>query len=157
MTKEKKEQLSNRLVLNFGILLAAGLVLLYVNTALRSGGNAMRWAYVFLLVVAIISVVLGLFLLIWGKLKKPSVKNYSAVCLGTLIGSAAIYITNFGWIPNYDKVTAVICVYIAMAGYFVVMAIITAVQLHKPTVKSEAETAAKQKKLAGKKKKKKKK
>lgn len=157
MTKENKERLSNRLVLNFGILLAAGLVLLYVNTALRSGGNAMNWAYLFLLITGILSIVLGLFLLIWGKLKKPAVKNYSAVCLGTLIGSAAIYITKFGFIPGYDKVKAVICVYIAMAIYFVVMAVITAVLLHKPTIKSEAELVARQKKLAAQKKKKKKK
>lgn len=155
MTKEKKEQLSNRLVLNFGILLAAGLVLLYINSALRSGGKAMNIAYWFLLIVGIISILLGIFLFVWGKLKKPSVKNYSAVCLGTLIGCAALYISKLGWIPGYDKVTAVISVYIAMAVYFIVMAIITAVQLHKPTVKSEAEKAAHAKKMAGKKKKRK--
>ncbi|MBE7048645.1 MAG: hypothetical protein E7393_04670 [Ruminococcaceae bacterium] len=152
MTKEQKEKLSNRLVLNFGILLVAALVLLYVNSALHSGGR--ESAYWFILAVGIISVPLGVFLFIWGKLKKSAVKNYSAVCLGTLIACAVLYISKWGLFTLHSG-RAVIAVYAAMAIYFIIMAIITAIQLHKPTVKSEAEKAAYAKKMAGKKKKRK--
>ncbi len=139
MTKEKREQLSNRLVLNFGILLAAGLILLYLNTALRSGINASSAAFTVILIVGIISVVLGIFFFVYGKTKKPAVTNYSAICLGTFIGSALLYLAKLNWIPGYTKVRAVIVVYIAMAVYFIVLSIITSIQLRKPLIKSDAE------------------
>ena len=139
MTREKKEQLSNRLVLNFGILLAAGLVLLYVNTALRNGGSARSLAYLIVLITGIVSAVGTVFLFVWGKLKKPAVKNYSAVFLGMLIGCVAIYVSKFPWFIGwgYNNVKAVICVYLAMAFYFIVLAIITGIQMRKPLIKDE--------------------
>lgn len=136
MTKEKKEQLSNRLVLNFGILLTAGLILLYVNSALRSGGKTANIAYLVILIAGIVSLALGVFLFVFGKLKKTAVKNYSAVCLGTLIGCAMLYLSRFNWIPGYTKVRAVIAVYLAMALYFIILAIVISVQMRKPLVKS---------------------
>ncbi len=139
MTKEKREQLSNRLVLNFGILLTASLVLLYLNSALRSGIKASNAAFAVILIVGIISLVLGVFLFVYGKTKKPAVTNYSAICLGTLIGSALLYLVKLNWIPAYTNAKAVITVYIAMAVYFIVLTIITATQLKKPLVKSDAE------------------
>ena len=39
ITREQKEKISNRLVLNFGILLAGALVLLYVYNFYASGWN----------------------------------------------------------------------------------------------------------------------
>ncbi|MBR5236222.1 MAG: hypothetical protein IKW06_02460 [Clostridia bacterium] len=156
MTKEQKEKLSNRLVLNFGILLAAGLVLLYVNSALRGGFRAAGITYTIMLIVAVLCVLLGIFLFVWGKKKKPAVKNYSAVCLGVFIGCAMIYFSGLNLVPAYTKTVAVISVYIAMAVYFIVLSIITSIQLRKPTIKSEAELLARAKQMAGKKKKKRK-
>ncbi len=137
MTKEKKEKLSNRLVLNFGILLAAALVLLYVNTALRNGGSARSIAYQVVLIIGLVGAAMAIFLFVWGKLKKPAVKNYSAVGLGVFIGSAMIYLAKLNLIPKYNNVKAVIAVYIAMAAYFVVIATVTAIQLRKPVIKPE--------------------
>ncbi len=138
MTKERKEQLSNRLVLNFGILLLAGLVLLYVNTALRNGGTARNLAYLFILIVGIVGAALAVFLFIWGKKKNPKALNYSAVGLGLFVGCAMLYISKLNVIPSYNNVLAVKVTYIAMAVYFVVMAIITSIQLRKPLVKDES-------------------
>ena len=153
MTKEQKEKLSNRLVLNFGILLAAGLVLLYVNSALRNGLRAAQVTCNTLFVVGIISALLGIFLFVWGKVKKTAAKNYSAICLGVFIACAMIYFSGLNLIPSYTKTVAVLSVYIAMAVYFIVLSIITSIQLRKPTIKSEAELAARAKQMAGKKKK----
>ncbi len=139
MTREKKEQLSNRLVLNFSILLGAGLVLLYVNSGLRSGGNVAKNVYGAILGVGIISIIVGIFLLVWGKLRKPAVVNYSFICLGTLIGSAVLYLSKYSLIPGYNNIKAVILVYLAMVVYFVVLAIITSIQMAKPIIKSDAE------------------
>jgi len=138
MTREKKEQLSNRLVINFGVLLTAGLVLLYVNSALRSGYTARNIAYWVILFAGILAAAFAVFCLIYGK-KKPVIKNYGAVGLGIFIGCAALYISKFGIIPGYTNVRAVIGLYVAMAVYFIVMAIITGIQLRKPVVKKESE------------------
>ncbi len=145
MTKKQKEKLSNRLVLNFGILLAAALVLLYVNTAFLSSGLAIRSAYTAMLVVAILSAVLGIFMFVFGLMKKSRLKNYSAICLGTFLASALIYSTKLGFISNFSAISAIKLVYILMAVYFIVMAIITWILISRPTVKTEAEMLEKQK------------
>ncbi|MBE7022597.1 MAG: hypothetical protein E7414_05230 [Ruminococcaceae bacterium] len=137
MTRKEKERLSNRLVLNFGVLLAAGLILLYVNSALRSGGRSI--AYWVILIAGILGAVGAAVLFFWGRLKKPAIKNYSAVGLGLFIGCAMLYVSKLGWIPGYTHVRAVIAVYIAMAAYFIVMAIITGIMLRKPLIKTESE------------------
>lgn len=156
MTKERKEQLSNRLVLNFGILLGAALIMLYVNNALRSGGTYRTVTYTILLILGIIGAVgaVGFFLL--GKLKLPKLKNYSAIFLGDFIICAMLYIVQLGWIPGYTNVVSVMAVYIAMAAYFIILAIITAIQLRKPVVKvkSGADTEMKSRKSKKKKKRK---
>ncbi len=134
MTRERKEQLSNRLVLNFGVLLVAAVVLLYVNTALRNAGSR-ELTYLIVLIAGVVSAVAAAFLFIWGKMNKPAVKNYSAIGLGTFIGCALIYASKVVPVPVYDHVAAVITVYIAMAVYFIVLAIITAIMLRKPLIK----------------------
>ncbi len=134
MTRERKEQLSNRLVLNFGILLVAAVVLLYVNTALRNASSR-ELTYLIVLIAGIVSAVLAVFLFVWGKMNKPAVKNYSAVALGVFVGCAILYGSKVVSFPLYNHVNAVIAVYLAMAVYFIVMAIITAVMLRKPLVK----------------------
>lgn len=134
MTRERKEQLSNRLVLNFGILLVAAVVLLYVNTALRNASSR-ELTYLIVLIAGIVSAVLAAFLFVWGKLNKPAAKNYSAIPLGVFIGCVILYGSKVVSLPLYNHVNAVIAVYLAMAVYFIVMAIITAVMLRKPLVK----------------------
>jgi len=136
MTREKKEQLTNRLVLNFGILLAGALILLYLNSALSSNSMITTVTYWILLVVAILSILLGIFLLVWGIKKKNDAKNYSAVCLGTFVASFILYLPKLGWIHAFNRGKAVATVYILMALYFIVLSIITAIQLRKPLVKS---------------------
>ena len=139
MTRKQKEQLSNRLVLNFGVILAAGLILLYVNSALRSGIRISNPTYLIILILGVISLLLGAYLLVLRKFKKSNLTNYSALFFGIAIGSAVLYISKFSLIPGIDRTNAVIPVYILMAVYFIVLSIITAVQLRKPLVKSEAE------------------
>ena len=157
ITKERKEQLSNRLVLNFGILLGVALIMLYVNSALRSGGIYRTVTYTVLLVLGIIGVIGAVGFFVLGKLKNPKLTNYSAIFLGDIIICAMLYIVKFNLIPGYDTVISVIAVYLAMALYFIVLAIITAIQMRKPIVKvvSEAELEAKTKRKSKKKKKRK--
>ncbi|MBE7036297.1 MAG: hypothetical protein E7403_03275 [Ruminococcaceae bacterium] len=138
MTRKQKEKLSNRLVLNFGILLAAGLVLLYVNSAFQSYRLA-NSLYSIIQIVGIIALVLGAYVFIVGKLKKPVIKNYSAIFFGISIGCGILYTSKFRLIPGIQSSNAVIPVYVAMAVYFIVLAIITGIQLKKPLVKTENE------------------
>ncbi len=138
MTKERKEQLSNRLVLNFGILLVAAVVLLYVNTALRNPGSK-NLTYLIILITGIVSAASAVFLFIWGKIKKNAVKNYSAIGVGVWVGCVMLYASKLiSWFPHYTSVKAVIAVYIAMAVYFIILAIVTAIMLRKPLIKDES-------------------
>lgn len=139
ITKERKEQLSNRLVLNFGILLGAALILLYVNNALRSGGTYAGVTYTILLILGIIGAIgaIGFFLL--GKFKYPKLKNYSAIFLGDFVICAMLYAAKLSSIPGYGNIEAVIAVYVAMASYFIIMAIITGIQVNKPIAKEKTE------------------
>ena len=135
MTKERKEQLSNRLVLNFGILLVAAVVLLYVNTALRNPGSK-NLTYLIIMIAGIVSAAAAIFLFVWGKLKKNAAKNYSAIGVGVWAGCVMLYASKLvSWFPGYTSVKAVVAVYIAMAVYFIVLAIITGVMLSKPLEK----------------------
>ena len=134
MTREKKEQLSNRLVLNFGVLLVAAVVLLYVNTALRNASSS-DLMYLILMITGIVSAVATVFLFIWGKINKPSVKNYSAIPFGVGIACVLLYASKINRFILYTPARAVVTVYVAMAVYFVVLAIITAILLRKPVIK----------------------
>lgn len=154
MTKERKEQLSNRLVLNFGMLLAGALILLYVYNALRSSATVQNYTYLFLATVAVISIIGAVVLYFVGIKKQTNMKNYSGIFLGTLIGSAAIYIAKPGWIPGYSATKAVVYVYIAMVVYFVILSAITGWMMRKPIemVEKEEKTKGNQKKKKKKKK-----
>lgn len=140
MTKERQEQLSNRLVMNFGILLGAALIMLYVNSALRSGGVYRSVTYTVLFILGIVGVVGAITFFVLGKVKYPKMKNYSAIFLGDAVICAMLYIVKFGWIPSYNTVVSVVAVYLAMVLYFAVLAIVTAIQLRKPIVKTAIET-----------------
>lgn len=147
MTKEKREQLSNRLVMNFGVLLVAALLMLYVNSAIKS--TFAKQTYVVLLVFAIIGAVGAAFLFIWGLIKKSKAKNYSAIFLGIFIASTIVYLSNFSLFAFYTKSFAVVTVYIAIFVYFIIMSIYTSIMMRKPLAKdpvAEAKSRAIKKK-----------
>jgi len=137
MTRERKEQLSNRLVLNFGVLLIAAVVLLYVNSALSSRVST-ELIYLIILITGIVSAVATAFLFIWGKINKPSITNYSAIPFGVGIACVLLYASKIDSLVLYTPARAVVTVYIAMAVYFIVLAIITAIMLRKPLIKDES-------------------
>lgn len=153
MTKEMKEKISNRLVLNFGVLLGAALILLYVRSALSSAVSGIT--YIILLILGILCLIGSAVMFILGKKSGSAMKNYSAIPFGTAVGTALLYLSKFNFISGYTWKRAVILVYILMAAYFIVMAIYTAVLLHKPTIKPKDEAELLRKKYAKKKKKKK--
>lgn len=134
MTKQMKEKISNRLVLNFGVLLAFALVLLYVRSALSSTIRGIT--YTIILVIGILCIIGSIVMFILGKKNgNERLKNNSAIPFGTFIGCVALYLAKLNLIPGYTWNKAILTVYILMAVYFIVMAIITAVLLKKPTVK----------------------
>lgn len=153
MTKEKKEQLSNRLVLNFGVLLGGALILLYVRSALSS--SIAQATYIVLLVLGILGLLGSIAMFVLGKKNDTKMKNYSAIPFGVFICCAMLYLAKLSLIPSYTWRMAVGCVYIAMAVYFIVLTIVVSVQLKKPTIKPVEEAELSKKKYLKKKKKKK--
>lgn len=125
ITKEQKEKVSNRLVLNFGIILAGALIMLYVYNFV-SAGYASQVKNV-LLVLGIIFVVLAVATFIVGKKKMPSLTKYAPICLGIFIACAIVASTKF--IAAFPIKTAILSVFILMAVYFIVIAIYTAIYL----------------------------
>ena len=152
MTKEMKEKVSNRLVLKFGVLLGAALVLLYVRSALSSSIRGIT--YTILLVLGILCLIGAGVMFFLGKKNGTNHKNYSAIPLGVAIGSVVLYLSN-NIIPGYTWKTAVVVLYLLMLVYFIVMAIYTAILLKKPTIKPQDEAELLRKKYAKKKRKKK--
>lgn len=152
MTKEKREQISNRLVLNFGLLLLGALLMLYVRSAIMSTFS--KIAYIVILILGILGLASAIALFVVGKSKKPRLRNYSAVGLGVFVVSALVYLSKLNLFSFYTKNIAVATVYIAMLVYFIIMAIYTAVMLKKPLVKDPV-AAEKAKALKKKKKKRK--
>ena len=150
ITKERQEQLANRLVLNFGILLGVALIMLYVNNALRSYGVYQATTYTISLILGIIGAAGAVVFFVLGKKKCPKLKNYSAVFLGLFVICALIYLAKLAIIPGYDHIMAVIAVYVAMVVYFIVLAIVTGIMMKRPLEK----TAKEEKKHAKKKKRK---
>lgn len=142
MTKKKREQLSNRLVLNFGILLLGALIMLYVNSAIKTYSVA-NIAYIVILILGILGLASAVFLFVYGKQKKPQVKNYSAVGLGVFIASVVIYASKLNL---YSKNIAVIAVYLLMLIYFIILAVYTSVMIRKPLEKDPAAEAVKKNK-----------
>ncbi len=135
ITKEQKEKVSNRLVLNFGILLAGALIMLYVYNFVSAGyTSAVKNV---LLTLGIIFAVVAVATFVLGMKKFPSLKKYAPVALGAFIACGVVASTKF--IPTFPIKTAVLSVFILMAAYFVVMAIYTAIYLgtHKVVVEKK--------------------
>lgn len=150
MTKAEREKVSNRLVLNFGILLAGALIMLYVWNFISAG--YVRQAQNVCGVAAIIAAVTAIVLFVVGNVKKNALKKYSAVPLGVMVAGAIVYLP-YLLAPKFAFVTpknAVITVFILMLVYFVVMAIVTGVILKKhpeaPTEKKKIQHAKKKNK-----------
>ncbi len=133
MTREEKERISNRLVMNFGILLLAALVLLYVRSALSSSFSGIT--YTIILIVGIACLLASIVMFVLGKKNSSKIKNYSAIPFGVFVGSMVLYAAKLNIIPLYRWNTAVATLYLLMLIYFTVMAVITAIQLRKPLIK----------------------
>ena len=155
MTKEKKEQLSNRLVLNFGVLLLGALIMLYVNSAIKSSYQIRNTAYTIILIVGIIGIIAAVGLFAYGKKKNPKLTNYSAIGLGIVVASAIIYCAKLHVASFFTANFAVVTVYLLMLVYFIIMAIYTAIQMRKP-IEKDPEAVAKAKAIQKNKKKKRK-
>ena len=130
ITREQKEKVSNRLVLNFGILLAGAWIMLYVYKFVSAG----YWNSVqnVLLVLGIIFAVGAVATFILGKKKCPCLTKYAPILLGSFIVCGIVASTKF--ITSFPIKTAVISTFIEMAVYFIVMAICTAIYLKTHTV-----------------------
>lgn len=144
MTKEKREQISNRLVLNFGVLLAGALVLLYVRSALSTVYASTIYSIIFY--VGVLALILSVVFFILGKKKGTKLKNYSGVPFGVFVATIVLYISRDGVIKGYRWEEAVSFLYILMAVYFIVMSVITSVLLRKPVIKENAAKPAKKRK-----------
>ena len=144
ITPEQKEKVSNRLVTNFGILLAGALVMLYVYNFVAA--NYIKAVTNVMLVFAIIFFITTVLTFALGFKKFPKLFKFWPVSLGAFIACA---------IPAYTKFTmdfrlksAVLLVFILMAVYFIVIAVYTAIYLgtHKVIVEKKNITHKKKRK-----------
>ena len=131
MTKQEREKLSNRLVLNFGILLCGALIMLYVYNFISAG--YVSQAQNVLGVIAIISAVLAIVFFVVGKVKNLKIKNYSAIFLGAAIAGVITFLPKLSFVQNtlpaLTAKAAVISVFLLMLLYFIVIAVITGITL----------------------------
>lgn len=142
ITKEQKDKVSNRLVLNFGVLLGGALILLYVYNFYASGWNTQLINV--LSVLGIIFAVAAIAMFILGLKKFPKLKSYASIPLGAFILTALIaylpklnfFMAGFSNVfhKHYSTGVAVVVCLILMAIYFIALAIYTAIYLKKHTV-----------------------
>lgn len=126
ITKEQREKASNRLVLNFGILLAGALILLYIYNFNSAYPTQVR---TLLGVLGIVFALLGIAMLVLGFKKDPKYKKYSAIPFGAFVPCALVsYVSKFP-IYNYTTEKAIGISLILMLIYFVVLGIYTAIYL----------------------------
>lgn len=145
MTKEQREKVSNRLLLNFGILLFGALIMLYVYNFISAGYVNQTQNTVG--VIAIISAILAIVFAVFGKVKSEKYLKFAPVFLGMFIAGAITFLPRL--IPALSAKNAVIIVFLLMLVYFIVMAVITAVILKKhpeqPKEKKQVHHAKKKK------------
>ena len=130
ITKEQSEKANNRLVLNFGILLAGALVLLYVFNFAQAGYPVQVKNV--LGVLGIVFLVLAVAMLILGFKKWSKLKTYSAIPFAAIVPCALVsyfhkipFLTNA--FPGFTIQNAIIVTLILMAVYFVVLAVYTGI------------------------------
>ena len=130
ITKEQSERVGNRLVLNFGILLAGALLLLYVYN-FAAAGYPVQVKNV-LGVLGIMFLVLAIAMLVLGFKKFPKLKNFSAIPFGAFIPCALVsyfhkvpFLTKA--LPGFTIQNAIVVTLILMAVYFVALAVYTGI------------------------------
>lgn len=133
MTKEQREKISNRLTLNFGILLCGALIMLYVYNFVVAG--YVHETANFVGIVGILSAIVAIALFVLGKIKYPKIKNYSAIFLGMFIAALIVYAPRIPFmanlLPTFTIKTAIIVVFLLMLAYFIVFAIVSGIMLKK--------------------------
>ena len=131
MTKEQREKLSNRLVLNFGVLLCGALVMLYVYNFIVAGYT--ETVINVIGIVGIICALAAIAFFVLGKTKFPKLKNYSAIFLGAFVAALITYLPKFTFISQahyiFTHKNAVILVFILMALYYIILSIVTGIIL----------------------------
>jgi len=130
ITKEEREKVSNRLVLNFGILLAGALLMLYVYNFTAAGYIGQVQNVLF--VLSIVFLIAAALAFILGYKKLPSLKKYRTLFLGIFVGCAIVSSTKF--IQAFPIKASILAVFVLMAVYFIVIAIYTAIYLKTHTV-----------------------
>lgn len=126
----RKERISNRLVMNFAILLLAAFALLYLYKFLISGYNLITIKV--LLVIWIASAAGAVAFFVLGLVKWPKIKNYSAIFLGVFLVSFVFWFATSGVSPFPTNVKYLtVGTYAAMAVYFIVLAIISSIQTRR--------------------------
>lgn len=135
ITKEQKEKVSNRLILNFALLLAGALILLYVFNFNMGYPTQVKEV---LFVLGIIFALIGIVMLVFGIVKKNTkLKKYSSIPFGAVIPCALVsYISKIPAVAesSYTTETAIGISLILMAVYFIVLSIYTAIYLAKHPV-----------------------
>lgn len=144
MTKDEREKISNRLTLNFGILLCGALIMLYLYNFVIAG-YAHEVANV-VGIVGILSAIAAVIMFVLGKKNYPKIKNYSAIFLGMFIAALIVYLPKLPFmanlLPTFTTITAIIAVFILMLVYFVVLAVVSGIIL-----KTHPEAPAEKKKI----------
>ncbi len=125
ITREQKEKVSNRLVLNFGILLLGALVMLYVYNFTAAGYIPAVQNVLFVLGIIFAVATIAAFVL--GKLKFSKLTKYAYILLGAFITCGIPASTKF--ILTFSIKKAIVLTFILMAVYFIVMAIYTGIYL----------------------------
>lgn len=131
MTREEREKISNRLVLNFGVLLCGALVMLYVYNFVSA--NYVKETMNFVGIAGILSFIAAIVFFVLGKTKMPKIKNYSAIFLGIFIAALITYAPRFGFVaslvPAFTVKVAIVSVFLLMLAYYIVLAIVCGVIL----------------------------
>ncbi len=137
ITKEQSERVNNRLILNFGILLAGALILLYVYNFAQAGYPVQVKNV--LGILGIVSLVVAVLMLVLGFKKWPKLKIYSTIPFAVIIPCALIsyfhkipFLTNA--FPGFTIQNAIVVSLILMAVYFVVLAVYTGIYSATHTV-----------------------
>ncbi len=132
ITAEQKERANNRLVLNFGILLAGALVMLYVYNFTKAGYPVEVKKVLGILGIVFAAVTVVMFVI--GLIKKSRLKNYSAIPFGAFLSCAIIsYFHKIPFLtkkwPAFRIEDGVTVILILMVAYFVILAVVTGIYL----------------------------
>lgn len=130
ITKEQKEKVSNGLVLDFGIVLAAALIMLYVYNFVSAG--YVSSVQNVMLVFGIIFAIGAALTFILGKKKCEKLAKFAPVLLGAFVVAGVVASTKF--ISAFPIKTSVIVTFVLLALYFIVRAIYTGIYLKTHTV-----------------------